>query len=357
MKSLAIIVLSLLSAQALALGDQWYLGVGGGVSRLVPNPEDSTIDRTDDQGTLGTIYIGRDFDSRSSGQFQLYSLGEVDLNNSDSVTYTAAEAALIHRFYDSRDGRSGNPVAGVSIYGRFGLGYLNRDSGTSLASDSPVFFGAGAGLEGYLTDNFGLRLEGQYFDNDAAAVSVSLVGRFGGLRRDLARRPPPISPQTPTFPQSAAAPPAAPQAPADSDLDGLIDEQDSCPQSPTGFPVGKDGCGLLDGDIQGLRFENDSTTLVQGSTDALDELAQLLVEHPDARIQLYSHTDATGSETEQSRRTRGRLRSVGVYLVNQGVRSNQLVLRSFAAKRPEFDNNTEQGRLDNNRIEVFEFPR
>ena len=211
MKSLAIAVLCLLSTQALALGDQWYVGVGGGVSWLEPNPEDSTIDPTDDQGTLGTIYIGRDFDSRSSGQFQLYSLGEVDLNNSDSVTYTAAEAALLYRFYDSRDGRRGNPVAGVSIYGRFGLGYLNRDSGPSLANDSPVFFGAGAGLEGYVTDNFGLRLEGQYFDNDAASVSVSLIGRFGGLRRDLARRPPPISPQTTTFPQSAANAPADPR--------------------------------------------------------------------------------------------------------------------------------------------------
>ena len=154
-----------------------------------------------------------------------------------------------------------------------------------------------------------------------------------------------------------ATPPAEPQPPADSDLDGLIDELDSCPQSPAGFPVGNDGCGLLGGDIKGLRFESDSITLVVGSTNGLDEIARLLVENPDARIQIYAHTDSTGSEIEQSRRTRGRLRSLGVYLVNSGVRSDQLVLRSFAAKRPIFDNNSEQGRLDNNRVEVFEFPR
>ena len=75
------------------------------------------------------------------------------------------------------------------------------------------------------------------------------------------------------------------------------------------------------------------------------------------RIELVSHTDNTGTEAEQSRRTRGRLKSIGIYLVSKGVRSRQLVLRSYAAKRPKFDNATVQGRRANNRIEIVERPR
>jgi len=70
-----------------------------------------------------------------------------------------------------------------------------------------------------------------------------------------------------------------------------------------------------------------------------------------------AHTDNSGGAAEQSRRTRGRLRNLGLYLIAEGVRSEQLILRSFAANRPKADNSTADGRLSNNRVEIVERPR
>ena len=511
------IVLACLSTQSHALDDQWYVGIGGGGSLLSPNPEEAAIDRNSDDDVVGSLIIGRDFDARSSGQFQLYSLGEIDFNNGESISYSAAEAALLYRFYDSRDNQRGNPTFGVAVYGRFGIGAIDRDTSVELSNETSVYFGAGAGIETYFTTNLGVRLEAQYLDTDASAGTISLIGRFGGQRRGQTRRPPPINtvspfsenvpetaaelpetaelpprtflrpgveqlpetailpetaqlpetailpetaqlpetailpeiaqlpetavlpeiaqlpetaqlPQTEQLPQvtllpeteqlpqvallneseqpnvaatrqipettttpnavipgNAAvpdveimtnaieltapdqvgalnavedeAPLTAPVQASDVDGDGIANELDSCAVSPRGFPVGNDGCSLFGGEIDSLRFESDSVTLATGSTDGLDYLANLLVQFPQARIELVAHTDTTGTEIEQTRRTRGRLRSIGLYMVSQGVRSRQLILRSFGSERAKFDNNTEQGRIANNRVEVVEKPR
>ncbi|MFT7560754.1 MAG: beta-glucanase (GH16 family) [Flavobacteriales bacterium] len=46
-------------------------------------------------------------------------------------------------------------------------------------------------------------------------------------------------------------------APLDSDLDGVVDEQDSCPNTSAGVEVGTDGCAL-DSDLDGVNNEQDS---------------------------------------------------------------------------------------------------
>ncbi|MFK7855954.1 MAG: OmpA family protein [Granulosicoccus sp.] len=175
-------VLTLISASALALGDQWYLGVGGGASLLQPNPIDRNIDVEEEQGQVATFFIGRDFDERSSGQLQLHSLGEAmfDSSPTDIATYYAADASVLYRFYDSRDRARPGKVFGASLYGRFGLGFIERDSDLPLNNDSQVYFGAGAGIETYLSNNLALRLESLYHETDVGSATLSLVGRFGG---------------------------------------------------------------------------------------------------------------------------------------------------------------------------------
>jgi len=359
---------------AYALGDQWYFGIGGGASWLQPNPEQPGLGLSSRQGTGGNFFFGRDLDDRSSAQATLYALGEAVLEDDEIVPFQAADASLLYRIYDTNDSRLRRGGISLALYGRFALGYINRDTAVPLSNDSPVYFGAGGGAELFLTDNLSMRLEGMYHDRDAASGSLQLVARFGGGKRFPTRpaRPPAGSP--PALPPTTAVPEATPPAPTvavpatpavttpavpaptslDSDGDAIPNAQDQCPGSKAGFPVRNTGCALFDGVLSGVSFAQGTELLLPGATNQLDFLANVLLQYPQARVELHAHTDNQGTVREQAILTRARLRTMGTYLVGKGVRANRLVLRSFGGTRPLYDNASAEGRAGNNRIEVIE---
>lgn len=386
-------MLILTAGRAHALGDQWYVGFGGGASWLQPNAEEPGLGISARRGTAGNVFFGVDIDDRSSGQLTLYSLGESTLDNDEVVPYSAFDGSVLYRLYDTNDARLRPGRVSLALYGRFALGFMNRDTDIPLSNDVNVYFGAGGGAELFLTRNFSIRLEGMYQDEDAASGSLQLVGRFGGSQRP-ARRPNGPSaplPEVPTIPavpevpktpatavpvvpaptasvpttpevdvQEPIAPEPAPNSVTpqprvnDSDGDAILNEQDQCPNSRPGYPVRSTGCALFDGVLSGISFAQGLPSLTPGSIDQLDFLANVLVQYPQAKVELHAHTDNQASVRDQAVLTRARLRTIGTYLVSKGVRANRLVLRSFGGTRPLYDNNTVEGRNGNNRIEVVE---
>lgn len=366
---------SMLSSAAHALGDQWYIGLGGSGTWLQPNPVEPGVDVTTRQGVGGNVFFGVDLDQRSSAQLTFYSLGEAEVADTEMVPYQAADASVLYRVYDTKDKRLRRGGVSLALYGRFALGYMNRDTDIPLSNDAAVYFGAGGGAEIFLTNNFSMRVEGMYHDRDAASASFQLVARFGGAPRAAARPAPPPTP-TLSAPQVPEAPvpetpaqPSVPVVPAptvpsatvptpslsgDTDGDSVPDSADQCANSAAGFPVRSNGCALFDGVLSGIKFATGTSQLLPGATNQLDFLANVLSQYPQAKVELHSHTDDKGSVRDQAILTRARLREVGIYLVRKGVRSNRLVLRSFGGTRPLYDNGTPEGVDANNRIEVFE---
>lgn len=371
---------------AYALDDQWYIGIGGGASWLQPNPVKPGLGLSARQGVGGHLFFGRDLDDRSSAQATFYALGEAQLENDAElsqddriVPFNAADASILYRIYDTNDRRLRPSTLSLALYGRFALGFINRDTAVPLSNDAAVYFGAGGGAEMFFTKNLSLRLEGMYHDRDAASGSLQLVARFGGTRR-LQNRPftrppapstgevPPPSapapsastlPPTPTLPQAPTVSAPAVPTPAiptnqDSDGDSVPNAQDQCPGSKAGFPVRATGCALFDGVLSGVSFAQGTELLLPGATNQLDFLANVLKQYPQARVELHAHTDNQGTVRDQAILTRARLRTMGTYLVGKGIRSNRLVLRSFGGTRPLYDNATAEGRAANNRIEVIE---
>lgn len=348
-----------------ALGDQWYLGIGGGASWLQPNPERPGLGLSDRQGTGGHLFFGRDLDDRSSAQVTLYALGEAVLENDEIVPFNAADASVLYRVYDTKDSRLRRGGMSLALYGRFALGYLDRDTTVPLSNDATVYFGAGGGAEWFITNNLSMRLEGMYHDRDAASGSLQLVARFGGNRRLASRptaRPPepsapvvatPIQPTAPVVPVPVVPTPAAPSS-LDADGDSVPNAQDQCPGSSAGFPVRGNGCALFDGVLSGVQFAEGRAELLPGATNQLDFLANVLTQYPQARVELHAHTNDQGTIREQAILTRARLRTMGTYLVSKGAKANRLVLRSFGGTRPLYDNASAEGRVGNNRIEVIE---
>jgi outer membrane protein OmpA-like peptidoglycan-associated protein len=367
-----------------AHADQWYVGIGGAASLLQPDTE-SGVDAEDDLVLGPTIFFGHDVSQRLSVQVQLHGLVEVDYETSDaapgnnSASYTGADGSVLFRLLDSRR-RSVNTGRGVALYARLGLGFMDRDSDLDLEYDEPTWFGLGGGIEIYLNQNLAVRAEGLYLDRDAAAGYLSLVGRFGGQEPSVNppsadERLPAAAPTEAAASDAASSPTAIDDAatspskrngtptdvpatrapvPDDQDGDGIRDRQDLCPGSASGFPVQDNGCALLDGVLTGVRFAPGTAELLPGATEQLNFLADVLGEYPDARIELHAHSDNAGSTRDQAIITRARLKTVGTYMVSQGISASRLTLRSFGASRPLYNNDTPNGRAANNRIEIVE---
>lgn len=373
--ALVVPVLCLTANNAIArgLGDQWYIGIAGSGVWLQPDPVEpgNNVDEAISSG--GTVMLGKDLDERSSLQLQGFALGEAILDDGNTATYSAVDGSVVYRFYDSRDRNLTPGGFGASIYGRFALGYMQRESDTELERGSGVYFGVGGGVETYVTDNIAVRVEGFYHDIDAVSASLGLVYRFGGSLRTPSRIPSTVSAPAPAPSaqpsRQPVAPSTQPEAPAptissvpqqllDADRDGVPDTSDLCLSSTQGFPVRPDGCPLFDGVLSGIQFNLGQDTLAPGSDTQLNFLVDLLVnQYPEASIELHAHTDNSGDARSQAILTRGRLKTVGTYLVQRGVSANRLILRSFGGSRPLYDNRSAQGRASNNRFEVLEHVR
>lgn len=352
------------NAQQRLFADQGYIGIGVGTSLLAPDTE-SGVDADDEISAATTLFLGRDLGERTSAQMQLHWFGDVDFESdagqfpNGSVTYAGVDMSVLYRFLNS-GGMTSSGQNGVSVYGRFGLGYIDRDSDLELEDDEPIWFGIGAGIEVFLGRVLAVRAEGMYVDSDAGVAYLSLVRRFGGSGDSVATGIETGAAGS-SIGDSTDAPIERPLGRSqdqsiDGDADGVPDQTDTCPQSVPGFPVQANGCALLDGVLTGVRFAIGSTELLAGSTGQLNSLVAVLKEYPDARIELHAHSDDAGSAREQAIITRGRLRTVGTYLVAQGINANRVGLRSFGGSRPLYRNDTPTGRADNNRIEILEKP-
>jgi outer membrane protein OmpA-like peptidoglycan-associated protein len=67
---------------------------------------------------------------------------------------------------------------------------------------------------------------------------------------------------------------------------------------------------------------------------------------------VYGHTDSTGSDSYNLALSQRRAASVADYLSARGVQSARLGTRGFGETQPVADNETEQGKAANRRVEI-----
>lgn len=347
-----------------AVSDQWYAGFGGGLTTLQPMPLRPTLGISNKSSSGGNVLVGRDFDRRISAQATFYTLGEATYNNNQKVQFNAIDTSLVFRLYDTNDMRVTPANTSLSLYWRFAFGYMDRQANVLLGSDPGVYFGAGGGGEFFITPNYSVRVEAMYLDRDAIYASLQFVTRFGGTQRFLSdRRARDSIAEANAMDNSSYAMPSttepamsypSEQNTGDSDGDGIPNETDQCLDSTAGYPVLENGCPLLDGVLSGVTFVNGTAEFSPGATGQLDYLANVLNQYPRAKIEVHAHTDTQGTIQGQAVLTRARLKTVGTYLVTQGVRANRVGMRSFGSARPLYENSSADGRAKNNRIEIIE---
>jgi OOP family OmpA-OmpF porin len=137
----------------------------------------------------------------------------------------------------------------------------------------------------------------------------------------------------------------------DSDSDGVNDCLDTCPGTMAGSKVNATGCPLSL-ELKGVNFEYDSARLTPAATTILDGVAENLIAYPQKNdIEVRGHTSSEGTNRHNMRLSQKRSQSVVDYLSMKGV-TNRMTAHGYGEDMPIADNNTEEGRQQNRRVEL-----
>ena len=120
----------------------------------------------------------------------------------------------------------------------------------------------------------------------------------------------------------------------------------------TGIDVVRDGDSLLLNMPSQVTFDVDSSAVKPEFRNTLNDVASTLVQYESTYIDVYGHTDSTGSDAYNQTLSERRAQSVANYLTTRGVQSARLATRGFGESQPVASNTTEDGRAQNRRVEI-----
>ncbi|WCT77389.1 OmpA family protein [Novosphingobium humi] len=113
-----------------------------------------------------------------------------------------------------------------------------------------------------------------------------------------------------------------------------------------------DGRSIMLSLPDGVTFDTGSYMLQPHFRPTLDKIAQSLKDYPNSLIDVYGHTDSTGSAQLNQTLSENRARTVGDYLSMQGVSQARIRTQGYGATMPVADNATPEGRAKNRRVEI-----
>jgi len=103
---------------------------------------------------------------------------------------------------------------------------------------------------------------------------------------------------------------------------------------------------------EGVTFDVGSYSLKPQFRATLDKVAESLKQYPNSLIDVYGHTDSTGSDAYNQTLSENRARTVANYLTMQGVSAARIRSQGYGETMPVADNATEEGRRKNRRVEI-----
>jgi OOP family OmpA-OmpF porin len=143
----------------------------------------------------------------------------------------------------------------------------------------------------------------------------------------------------------------------DSDSDGVCDDRDVCPMTPVGAPVDERGCWIA---AYSQFFDFDKAEVKSAFHPRLKYAAELITKNPQIGVvTIAGHTDGVGTEAYNLDLGKRRAEAVKELLIKFGAPAERLTVESFGKSKPIADNDTEEGRAKNRRVEfhVGQAPR
>ena len=134
-----------------------------------------------------------------------------------------------------------------------------------------------------------------------------------------------------------------------------IDQQEAALRQElqaTGVGIRRQGDELFLVMPSNITFRTESAAIEPGFERTLASVATVLSRFNRTLVDVYGHTDNTGSDAFNQNLSQLRAQSVASFLSARGVAQNRLLVQGFGESRPIATNATPAGREQNRRVEI-----
>ena len=113
-----------------------------------------------------------------------------------------------------------------------------------------------------------------------------------------------------------------------------------------------EGIAVTFDENSGVYFATNKDQINADSKESLSKLIEILKEYPKTNIVVEGHTDSSGSDAYNMDLSKRRAMSVTDFLIKNGIESKRLITEWYGEERPKHDNETDEGRAKNRRVEL-----
>jgi hypothetical protein len=106
--------------------------------------------------------------------------------------------------------------------------------------------------------------------------------------------------------------------------------------------------------LYGVHFDFNKATLRPDSDPVLEKLFALLQSRPQLKLEVQGHTDNVGGDDYNQKLSEARAGAVVGWLHAKSIASDRLTSRGYGLKMPIADNDSDEGRAKNRRVEIKE---
>ncbi|TGD59218.1 DUF5723 family protein [Flavobacterium humi] len=144
----------------------------------------------------------------------------------------------------------------------------------------------------------------------------------------------------------------------DSDGDGILDKEDKCPEvkgtkANNGCPeISEEVIKKLNDYAKTILFNSTKATFQEQTYPILQSMVAILKEYPASHFSIEGHTDSDGTDAANQTLSENRAGAVKAYLIENGISSSRLTSAGFGESKPIASNKTKAGKAQNRRVEV-----
>jgi outer membrane protein OmpA-like peptidoglycan-associated protein len=125
-----------------------------------------------------------------------------------------------------------------------------------------------------------------------------------------------------------------------------------CPLPAPPAPEIKKAAEQINYIAHNVLFQPGKDKLTDGSFEALDQLAVILLSHPNWHLTIEGYTDNSGTPEKNLALSMDRANAVASYLISKGVDKQHVTAIGYGQEHPIADNRTEKGKAANRRVEL-----